>query len=208
MLDNAVRGRFNAWMLDALDGYMHRKYGPLKARLFGAVPATVVDLGAGSGANFRYFPSGTHVVAVEPSAHMRARLQRKARHHGLALEVHEAGGETLALPDASVDLVCASLVLCTVPDPTRVVAEVRRVLRPGGRFVTIEHVAAPSGSGTAALQRAIRRPWRWVFEGCELCNQTTAVLRAAGFRAVQIEPFRLSTVFLPLRYQITATCTA
>ena len=204
----AVRGRFNAWLLDALDGYMHRKYGPLKARLFGAVPATVVDLGAGSGANFRYFPPRTRVVAVEPSAHMHARLQRKATHHGLALEVHEAGGETLALPDASVDFVCASLVLCTVPDPARVVAEVRRVLRPGGRFVAIEHVPAPPGSGTAALQRAVRRPWRWVFEGCELCNQTTAVLRAAGFRAVQIEPFRLGTVFLPLRYQITATCIA
>jgi SAM-dependent methyltransferase len=206
--EHAVRGRFNAWLLDVLDEYMHRKYGPLKVRSFGAVPDTVVDLGAGSGANFRYFPPGTRVVAVEPSVHMHARLQRKARQHGLALDLHEAGGETLALPDASVDLVCASLVLCTVPDPARVVAEVRRVLRPGGRFVTIEHVPAPHGSGIAALQRAIRRPWRWVFEGCELCNHTSAVLRAAGFRTVEIEPFRLGTVFLPLRYQIIATCVA
>jgi ubiquinone/menaquinone biosynthesis C-methylase UbiE len=208
MIDHAVRGPLNAWLLDALDGYMHRKYGSLKARLFGVVPANVVDLGAGSGANFRYFPPRTRVVAVEPNAHMHARLQRKAKQHALALELHEAGGETLALPDASVDFVCTSLVLCTVPDPARVVAEVRRVLRPGGRFVAIEHVAAPAGSGTAVLQRVVRRPWRWVFEGCELCNQTAGVLRAAGFRAVQIEPFRLSTVFLPLRYQITATCIA
>ena len=208
MRDHPVRGRLNAWLLDVLDGYMDRKYGSIKTRLFGAVPATVVDLGAGSGANFRYFPPHTRVVAVEPSAHMHARLQRKARHYGLALELHEEGGETLTLPDASVDLVCASLVLCTVPDPERVVAEVRRVLRPGGRFVAIEHIAAPAGSGIAALQRAVRRPWRWAFEGCELCNQTTAVLRAAGFRAVEIEPFRLGTVFLPLRYQITATCIA
>ena len=208
MRDHPVRGRLNAWLLDVLDGYMDRKYGSIKTRLFGAVPATVVDLGAGSGANFRYFPPRTRVVAVEPSVHMHARLERKARRHGLVLELHEAGGETLALPDASVDFVCASLVLCTVPDPERVVAEVRRVLRPGGRFVAIEHVAAPAGSGIAALQRAVRRPWRWAFEGCELCNQTTAVLRAAGFRAVEIEPFRLGTVFLPLRYQITATCIA
>ena len=203
-----MRGWLNAWLLDALDGYMHRKYGARKVRLFGAIPATVVDLGAGSGANFRYFPPHTHVVAVEPSTHMHTRLQQRARQHGLALDLHEAGGEALDLPDASVDLVCASLVLCTVPDPSRVVAEVRRVLRPGGRFVTIEHVAAPPGSGIARLQRAVRRPWRWTFEGCELCNQTAAVLGAAGFRSVEIEPFRLGTVFLPLRYQIAATCIA
>lgn len=208
MTNHPVRGRLNAWLLDALDGYMHRKYGPLKTRLFGDVPATVVDLGAGSGANFRYFLAGTRVIAVEPSTQMHARLRRKAALHGLALEVHEAGGEALALPDASVDLVCASLVLCTVPDPPRVIAEVRRVLRPGGRFVAIEHVAAPAGSGIGALQRAVRRPWRWLFEGCELRNHTPAVLRAAGFRAVEIEPVRVRTAFLPLRYHIAASCVA
>jgi hypothetical protein len=66
----------------------------------------------------------------------------------------------------------------------------------------------PPGSGIAALQRAVRRPWRWLFEGCELCNQTPVVLNAAGFRAVQIERLRLRTVFLPLRYQIVVTCLA
>src|SRR5262245_19198375 len=70
--DNALRGRFNGWLLDVLDDYMHGKYGLLKSKLFGAVPPTVVDLGAGSGANFRYFPPGTRVVAVEPNSRMHA----------------------------------------------------------------------------------------------------------------------------------------
>ena len=206
--DNPLRGRFNGWLLDVLDDYMHVKYGPLKSKLFGAVPPTVVDLGAGSGANFRYFPQGTHVVAVEPNARMHARLARNAARRGLTLQLHVAGAEALALADPSVDLVCCSLVLCTVSAPARAVAEVRRVLRPGGRFVAIEHVAAPAGSVVAAVQRAVRRPWRWVLEGCELCNTTEAVLRGAGFREVRIEPLHVPTVLVPIRYQIAAVCIA
>src|SRR5262249_15781336 len=87
MSDNAVRGPFNPWLLEVLDGYMHGKYGPLKSELFGAIPPTVVDLGAGSGANFRYFPPGTHVVAVEPNAQMHPRLLRNAARRGLTLQL-------------------------------------------------------------------------------------------------------------------------
>jgi ubiquinone/menaquinone biosynthesis C-methylase UbiE len=208
MIDNPVRGRFNAWLLDMLDGYMDRKYAAIKTRLFGAVPPIVVDLGAGSGANFRYFPAGTTVIAVEPNARMHDRLVRTAKRRGLTLQIHSGGGEALELADASVDLVCASLVLCTVPEPDRALAEVRRVLKPGARFAAVEHVAAPSGSGIATLQRTIRRPWRWVFEGCELCNHTESLVRAAGFREVSIEPLRIRTAFLPIRYQIAVTCVA
>ena len=208
MAGNPVRGRFNAWLLDALDDYMHRKYCAVKTRLFRTVPPTIVELGAGSGANFRYFPAGTHVIAVEPNVHMHDRLARNAERYGLTLHLHDAGGEALDIADGTIDFVCSSLVLCTVPEPSRVIAEVRRVLRPGGRFVAIEHVHAPPGSGVAVLQRVIRRPWRWVFEGCELCNRTEAVVRGAGFREIRVEPLRVPTVFLPLRYQIAVSCVA
>ena len=208
MSDNPVRGRFNAWMLDTLDGYMHRKYGTLKAQLFGDVPTTVVDLGSGSGANFRYYPAGTRVIAVEPSVQMHDGLTRNAARYGLTLQLHPGGAESLSIADASVDLVCSSLVLCTIPEPARALAEVRRVLRPNGRFVAIEHVAAPSGSAVATVQRTVRRPWRWLFEGCELCNATESVVRGAGFRDVRIDPLHVKTVFVPLRYQIAAVCTA
>jgi SAM-dependent methyltransferase len=208
MRDTPIRGRFNAWLLDALEAYMHRKYGALKAQLFAPLPPTVVELGPGAGANLRYYPRGTRVVAIEPNVRMHDRLRRTAEKHGLELELHAVGAESLDLPSESADLVCATLVLCSLSEPARVMAEVRRVLRPDGRFVCIEHVAAPAGSAGALLQRTMRRPWRWLFEGCELRNRTETVLCTAGFRHVDIEYFEMSTVFLPLRYQIAATCTA
>jgi SAM-dependent methyltransferase len=208
MIDNPARGRFNAWLLDALDDYMHAKYGALKGRLFRDVPPVIVELGPGSGANFRYYPRGTRVIAIEPNARMHGRLARAASRHGLELDLRAAGGETIDLPSQSADFVCSTLVLCSVTNRAAVIGEIRRVLRPGGRFVAIEHVAGPPRSAVATLQRTIRRPWRWVFEGCELCNETETLLRTGGFRNVEIEPLKIDTLFVPIRYQIVATCTA
>jgi SAM-dependent methyltransferase len=208
MTNNAGRGPFNAWFLDFLDGYMHRKSGELKRRLFGALPPIIVEIGPGAGANLRYYPRGTRLIAIEPNIHMHRRLRDKARVHGVELDLRPTRGEAIDLPTATVDFVCTTLTLCTVQNPASVVAEARRLLRPGGRFVCVEHVAAPAQSHTAALQSAIRRPWRWVFEGCDLCRDTEGTIRAAGFRETTVERFKVPTVFLPVRNQIAACCVA
>ena len=72
MIDNPVRGRFNAWFFAALDGYMHWKYADIKSRLFEQAPPVVVELGPGSGANLRYLPRGSRLIAIEPNRHMTA----------------------------------------------------------------------------------------------------------------------------------------
>jgi ubiquinone/menaquinone biosynthesis C-methylase UbiE len=201
---HAVRGWFNAWLLEALDGYQHRKYAALKREMFGGLPHTVLELGAGDGANFRYLAPGTRVIAIEPNVHMHRWLRARAARHGIDVDVRAATAQALPLADRTVDAVISSLVLCTVPDPARVLAEVRRVLRPGGRYWCIEHVAAPEGSALAGLQRALRRPWRWMFEGCETSRDTARLLREAGFASVEVTPFTLPTVFAPIRPQIAA----
>lgn len=186
---NPVRGRLNAWFLAAVDEGMHREYGARKRRLLGAIPPTVVELGPGTGANFRYYPSGTRVVAVEPNPLMHGRLVAQARKREIELDLRRAGAEGLDIGTASADLVVSTLVLCTVGDPARVLAEVRRILRPGGRFVFLEHVAAPEGSRLRRLQEAIHRPWRWFGEGCHLTRDTAETVEAAGFASVEIERF-------------------
>ena len=201
---HAARGRFNAWLLGVLDAYQHRKYGALKREMFGGLPRTVVELGAGDGANLRYLDRGTRVIAIEPNVHMHRCLRARATRYGIHVDVHAATADALPLADRTVDAVISSLVLCTVPDPARALAEVRRVLRPGGRYWCIEHVAAPEGTALAWLQRALRRPWRWLFEGCETHRDIAGRLREAGFASIEVTPFTLPTVFAPIRPQLAA----
>jgi SAM-dependent methyltransferase len=166
----------------------------------------VVELGPGSGANLRYLPSGTRLIAIEPNRQMHEGLRRQAIQRGIDLDLRGLAGENLDLPTASVDFVFSSLVLCSVDRPEQVLAEVRRVLRPGGRFACVEHVVAPAGSAINGLQRMIKRPWKWVFEGCDLCRDTGSTLRLAGFTKVDVQPLVLPTIFIPIRHQIAAVC--
>lgn len=200
-----VRGRLNAAFFRLIDGYVHARLGARKEALFADLPTQVVELGPGTGANLRYFRPGTQLVAIEPNPHMHPALERAAATHGVSLDVRATGAEATGLPAASADAVVCTLVLCTVPDPAAALAEVRRILRPGGRLFLIEHVAADPGSFLARLQRLLRRPWLWAFEGCDLGRHTTELVHAAGFSSVEIERYRLRSVFLPVNEQLAGT---
>ena len=206
MLGSRVRGRLNAWGLAALDGYMHRKFGPLKREMFRDLPAVAVELGSGSGTNLRYLPRGLRLIAVEPNEQAHPMLRRRAAKRGIELELHSEWAEQLDLPSDSVEYVFCSLVLCSVRQPERVIAEVKRVLAPGGRFVCIEHVEAPEGTRVRRLQHLVRRPWFRVFDGCDVCRDTGALLRAAGFSSADVQPMVMRTFALPIRHQIRAVC--
>lgn len=196
------RGPFNAAFFALMGPYIEWNVRHRKARLFADLPRTVVELGSGVGANLRYLEPGSTLVAVEPNVHMHQRLRLAAERRGVHLDLRDRVAEHTGLPDGSVEAVISSLVLCTVRDPGAVLAEVRRILRPGGTFRFVEHVAAAAGTPTRFLQRALRRPWAWTFEGCSCERDLAGALRAAGFARLDIEPYRLHSPFVTFNTQI------
>lgn len=183
--------RFNAWFFTSFAGLINHMARHHKRHAFAGIAAdTVVELGAGTGANLEHIPPGATLYAVEPSRAMHEGLRRRATAAGIDLHVQASGAERLELPDGSVDDVICSLTLCTVGDPQAVVQEVLRILRPGGRFRFVEHVAAPDGP-RARVQRAVRRPWSWVFEGCDTHRHSHDLVARAGFTSLQLEHRKL-----------------
>jgi SAM-dependent methyltransferase len=179
-----------------------------KAKAFANLPHNVVELGSGVGANLRYLPTGSRLIAVEPNPYMHGRLRRAARRRNVDLEIRDVVGERIDLPDASAEVVISSLVLCTVGDPAAVLAEVRRILVPGGRFSFAEHVVAKRRTPTRWLQRVVRRPWAWMFEGCSCERDLASLISAAGFSKVDIEPYRIHSLFVPFNTHISGTAIA
>ena len=163
---------------------------------------TVVEIGPGVGANLRHLAPGTRLVAIEPNRYMHEGLRRAATRHEVEVEIRNVVGERIDLPDDSADAVISSLVLCSVTDPEVVVSEVRRILRPGGRYCFLEHVAARDGTPTRWMQRRLRRPWAWVFEGCSCERDLASVISSAGFSEVEITPYRIHSPLVPFNTHI------
>jgi ubiquinone/menaquinone biosynthesis C-methylase UbiE len=142
-----------------------------REELLAAAAGRVLEIGAGTGLNLEHYPAGAELVLTEPVGGMRARLQDRVADSGRAAEVVDAGADALPFADATFDVVVSTMVLCTVPDQEAALREIRRVLRPGGRLLFIEHVRA-STPARAWVQDRVNRPWRAFAEGCE-CNRTT-----------------------------------
>jgi ubiquinone/menaquinone biosynthesis C-methylase UbiE len=162
--------------------------GPRRARLVGDLRGTVLEVGAGNGLNLAYYRNVERVVALEPDRYMLEHLRRRARQVSYPVEIVDRRAEELPFPEASFDAVVASLVLCSVDDPTRVLAEVRRVLKPSGQLRFLEHVRGYGLGG--AVHDVISPLWKVTAGGCRPNRQTEQTIRAAGFAVRSIERYR------------------
>lgn len=169
--------------------------GQLRAELLGGLSGHVVELGAGTGANLPHYPDTvTRISLCEPTPAMVAKLREKVDEADVdRVEVLDAPAEHLPFDDASVDHVVATLVLCTVDDLDRSIAEARRVLRPDGTLVVIEHVAADGGLART-VQHAATPVWKVVARGCHLDRDTGDALAAGGFDTSGLVPARIPGV--------------
>jgi len=155
-------------------------------RLLQTATGRVLEIGGGTGANLAFYSDGvTELVIAEPEEAMAGRLGRKLRGYRIPTRVFLATAEQLPLKPESFDYVVSTLVLCTVRDPARALAEVRRVLKSHGQLLLIEHVRSDDPK-LACWQDRLRRPWSWFGHGCQCNRDTVENIRAAGFSTSEL----------------------
>lgn len=147
----------------------------------------VLELGVGSGLNLAFYDAAkvARVTGIDPSAPLLARAAARASEAPVPVELIRGRAEELPFPDRSFDSAVVTYSLCSVDDPARALAELRRVLRPGGELVLVEHGLARD-PGTRRWQRWITPVWRRVGGGCRLDRDMAAILRDAGYRAADL----------------------
>jgi SAM-dependent methyltransferase len=163
----------------------------MRRELLARARGRVLELGAGTGFNLEHYPEAIEsLTLVEPDPYMTKQLRPKVAAAGREAEVVEAPAEKLPFPDASFDTAVVTLVLCTVPDPAAGLAELKRVLKPGGKLLFLEHVRSRSPE-LAKWQDRLEGPWRFLGDGCHCNRDTVAAIDAAGFTLDGVEHDRL-----------------
>lgn len=164
-----------------------------KKILFSQAEGVVVEIGAGTGPNLRFLRGVHEYIASEPNPYMHPRLRQEIARNQVSGTVDPRPAEILLaeLPMESVDHVVSTLVLCSVSDPDSLLRQVRRILRPSGRLLLLEHVGAEQGTALCACQHLLSPCFRWLGDGCNPTRDTLQVVRSAGFSKSSIEEFRL-----------------
>jgi ubiquinone/menaquinone biosynthesis C-methylase UbiE len=184
-------------------GLERQALAPRRERLVGGLTGEVLDVGAGTGVNLQHLQAASRLVAVEPDPAMRTRLTRRAVSIGMAVELLDAAAESLPFRDAQFDGVLFTLVLCTVADPHQALTEARRVLKPTGHIVVIEHVR--DAGRLARWQDRLTPLWRLLFAGDHLNRDTRAAIEHAGFHWTHLENFQPMPAWIPASPMICGT---
>jgi ubiquinone/menaquinone biosynthesis C-methylase UbiE len=168
--------------------------GEMRRELLASASGRVLELGSGTGQNLQYYTDAvTELVMTEPDPHMARQLRERVAHERSAvgkLSVAEVSAEGLPFDDSSFDVVVATLVLCTIPDPLRALGEARRVLVEGGTLLYLEHVRS-NRAGLARWQDRLERPWGFFAGGCHPNRDTGQLLADAGFWIDSLEDTKL-----------------
>jgi SAM-dependent methyltransferase len=177
---------------------MERYLGAHRGELLSGLSGRVVEIGAGNGMSFRHYPATvTEVVAVEPEPYLRDRARRSAREAAIKVTVLDGLADDLPLEDEGFDAAVVSSVLCTVPDQSAALAELRRVLSSGAELRFLEHVRSDRPL-KARLQQGADASGMWarLAGGCQCARDTVGAIAAAGFDIEQVHRFDLGPSWL------------
>ncbi len=178
-----------AWMMAHLSAEYEQAVGDRKHSLFANIHGDVLEIGPGTGPNLSYYPKDIHWIGIEPNPYMHSYLNKEAERLGLNINIRNCSAERIDAEDNSMDAVVSTLVLCSVPNLTATLQEILRVLKPGGRLLFIEHVAAPQGTWLRKLQSGIKPIWKVLGDGCNPDRETWIALENAGFDSVNYQHF-------------------
>ena len=163
-----------------------------RQRLLAGLAGRVVEIGAGNGLNFTHYPTAVvQVLAVEPEPYLRARGAEAAARALVPIAVVDGTASTIRAENESMDFGVASLILCSVADPTAALAELHRVIRPGGELRFYEHVLADT-ERLARRQRQVDPIWTRFAGGCHINRDTRSAIENAGFAIVDCDRFRFA----------------
>jgi ubiquinone/menaquinone biosynthesis C-methylase UbiE len=190
----SLRKQLFAWMFHVFitdPGFYDAVTRDTRAGLLNGLSGEVLEIGAGDGINVPLYPPDVHLTLLEPNRYLLSYMVDMAESERCPTCYPVAGfGERLPFAGSWFDAVVSTHVLCSVSDQARVLAEILRVLRPGGMFLFLEHVAASNGTATRYMQRLLEPPWRFFGGGCHLTRDTETAIRQAGFGQVELESYR------------------
>ncbi len=160
----------------------HPEMQPYRHRVVGAATGRVLEVGMGSGLNFALYPQGvTEIIGLEPGHKLVALARRNAGKAPAPVSFLETGAETIPLESGSVDTVVMTWVLCHVPQESQAVQEIRRVLKPGGQLLFVEHGRAPE-AGVSKWQDRLTPAWKRLAGGCRLNLSPDQLVTGGGLR--------------------------
>lgn len=204
--------KFFARLYDPFMESMEQKIlGKYRRQLLEPLRGNILEVGSGTGINFKLYPKECHVLASEPSEHMlryaSERLKMEPVQATIELILAGVGSEELEarVPKDGFDAIVCTLVLCTIPEPEKAVASFKRWLKPDGKLIILEHVHAKTPA-RKALHNALNPVWRHVAEGCNLNRNTARMLKDHGFVAewqhdfIKVLPFHVSVMRLDSQY--------